>query len=121
MVTRSQSVKAVVAQVLDLHLTITDEFARFGCMPSAYPATRSAAGSRGALNRAIDVEAACCGRASARIPGLATRYIRTSSSPMNWVFREPSPVETPLRAATRDWHRLDETEADTYGFPDEAA
>jgi RHH-type proline utilization regulon transcriptional repressor/proline dehydrogenase/delta 1-pyrroline-5-carboxylate dehydrogenase len=32
---------------------------------------------------------------------------------MDWVSHEPSPVETPLRAAVRDWHRLDETEADT--------
>jgi len=31
---------------------------------------------------------------------------------MDWVFREPPPIETPLRAAIRDWHRLDETEAD---------
>jgi RHH-type proline utilization regulon transcriptional repressor/proline dehydrogenase/delta 1-pyrroline-5-carboxylate dehydrogenase len=31
---------------------------------------------------------------------------------MDWVFREPPPLETPLRAAIRDWHRLDETEAD---------
>ena len=32
---------------------------------------------------------------------------------MDWFFREPPPIETPLRAAIRDWHRLDETEADT--------
>ena len=31
---------------------------------------------------------------------------------MDWFFREPPPIETPLRAAIRDWHRLDETEAD---------
>src|SRR4051795_12142000 len=31
---------------------------------------------------------------------------------MDWVFCEPPPVETKLRAAIRDWHRLDETEAD---------
>src|SRR4051794_6330909 len=31
---------------------------------------------------------------------------------MDWVFREPPPIETPLRAAIRDWHRLGETEAD---------
>src|SRR3954454_17511807 len=32
--------------------------------------------------------------------------------PMDWVFREPLPMERKLRAAIRDWHRLDETEAD---------
>jgi RHH-type proline utilization regulon transcriptional repressor/proline dehydrogenase/delta 1-pyrroline-5-carboxylate dehydrogenase len=31
---------------------------------------------------------------------------------MDWVFREPPPIETKLRAAMRDWHRLDETEVD---------
>src|SRR4051812_50069631 len=31
---------------------------------------------------------------------------------MDWVFREPPSIETKLRAAVRDWHRLDETEAD---------
>src|SRR3954466_2370733 len=31
---------------------------------------------------------------------------------MDWVFREPPSIETKLRAAIRDWHRLDETEAD---------
>src|SRR4051794_21577006 len=31
---------------------------------------------------------------------------------MDWVFCEPPPIETKLRAAIRDWHRLDETEAD---------
>ena len=31
---------------------------------------------------------------------------------MNFVFREPSPPETPLRAAIRDAHRLDEAAAD---------
>src|SRR3954468_8304801 len=49
---------------------------------------------------------------SSRTPGLATRCVRTSSSSMDWVFREPPPIETPLRAAIRDWHRLGETEAD---------
>src|SRR3954447_25364646 len=33
---------------------------------------------------------------------------------MDWIFREPPPIETPLRAAIRDWHRLDETEADAH-------
>jgi hypothetical protein len=48
---------------------------------------------------------------NAGVPGLGTRCVRTSSSPMDWVF-EPPPIETPLRAAIRDWHRLDEIEAD---------
>src|SRR3954447_14860375 len=47
-----------------------------------------------------------------RVPGLVTRCVRTSSSSMNWIFREPLPMERKLRAAIRDWHRLDETEAD---------
>src|SRR3954447_3704158 len=32
---------------------------------------------------------------------------------MDWVFCEPPSIETPLRAAIRDWYRLDETETDT--------
>src|SRR4051794_307821 len=32
--------------------------------------------------------------------------------PMDWVFREPPPIETKLWAAIHDWYRLDETEAD---------
>src|ERR1051326_3534266 len=33
---------------------------------------------------------------------------------MNLVFADPLPPETPLRAAIRDAHRLDETEADAH-------
>src|SRR4051794_35281937 len=31
---------------------------------------------------------------------------------MDWVFQEPPPVETKLRAVIRDWYRLGETEVD---------
>src|SRR6185312_10653482 len=50
--------------------------------------------------------------AAVRVRGLATLCVRTSSSLMDWVFREAPPIETPLRSAIRDWHHLDETEAD---------